>query len=65
MKTRTRIDLPVLLPEVPDERDACVARLQAILQNKPGTLRTHIVCEEPDARPMLCLHFDPSVVSLA
>lgn len=63
MSTRTRIDLPLLLPEVPDERDECVARLQAILQSEPGILHTHVVSEGNS--PKLCLHYDPSVVSLA
>jgi len=56
-----RIDLPLLLPEVPDARDACVARLQALLSPRRGILRTHV--REVDGKPELCLHYDPALIS--
>jgi Cd2+/Zn2+-exporting ATPase len=57
-----RIDLPVLLPEVPDARDACVRRLQDILSRRDGILRTHVV--EEAATPELCIHFDADVITV-
>ncbi len=58
-----RLALPILLPEVPDSRDACVSRLQALLTERRGITKTHIV--EPETGPVkLCLHYDPDVISL-
>lgn len=60
---RTRIDLPVLLPDVPDARDACVRRLVALTAEHRGITRTHVV--DKGQGPVLCLHYDPEVTSLA
>ena len=63
MKT-VAIDLPVLLPDVPDEHDACVERLKALLTGRPGIVKVH-VRNDGTATPALCFHFDPAVVTLA
>jgi Zn2+/Cd2+-exporting ATPase len=65
MTNATKIDLPVLLPEVPDARDACVARLEAVIRESPGILRTHVVPDDTGREAHLCLHFDPDVIPLA
>jgi Zn2+/Cd2+-exporting ATPase len=65
MTNATRIDLPVLLPEVPDARDACVARLESVIRESPGILSTHVVPAGPGQEAHLCLHFDPDVIPLA
>jgi Cd2+/Zn2+-exporting ATPase len=43
MEQRTRLDLPLLLPEVKDARDACVTRLIRLLERRPGVERAHVV----------------------
>jgi Cd2+/Zn2+-exporting ATPase len=43
MDRSTRLDLPLLLPDVPDARDACVARLVRLLERRPGVVRVHVV----------------------
>jgi len=63
MSQKTRINLGLLLPDVPDVRDLCVERLIAILGKKPGIKGTHIVYNGD--KPELCLHYDPSSLSLA
>ena len=60
---RVRLDLPVLLPDIPDARDACVRRLQAVLSERRGVTGTHLVEEE--GRSFFCLHYDPDVISVA
>ncbi len=62
MSDPLRIDLPVLLPDAPDARDACVARLTDALAATTGVERAHVV-DEPDGAK-LCLHYDPAVVAL-
>ena len=57
-----RIELPILLPDVPDARDACVRRLQELLSQRRGITKIHVV--EGDGAALLCLHYDPDVTTL-
>ena len=63
MTERLRLELPMLLPGVPDARDACVARLQSWLGEKQGIDQVHVV-QENGASPLLCLHYYPARLSL-
>lgn len=56
MTDKITLDLSLALPEVPDERDACVGRLTALMRNE-GLAQAHLVREDNAAR--LCLHYDP------
>lgn len=62
MKT-TRIELGLLLPEVPDAQDACVARLESLIGEKRGITRAHLVGDHPKGAT-LCLHYDPALTTL-
>lgn len=61
---KTRIDLDLLLPEIPDERDACVHRIISMLEGKEGIEKVHVVPKDGAQQAQLCFHFDPSVISL-
>lgn len=73
MQRTTRLDLPLLLPDIPDSRDACIVRLTDALQARPGVLRAHVLDvgdiepggTTPVTSPMLCLHYDTDRVTLA
>ncbi|MET0399824.1 MAG: heavy metal translocating P-type ATPase [Longimicrobiaceae bacterium] len=65
MTKTLRIDLPVLLPELPDARDACVHRLEQLIAERREISRTHLVPTEDGGAHALCLHYDPDVVTLA
>lgn len=56
------LDLSVALPGIPDERDACVARLAELLQAE-GVEQVHLIQEDNSAR--LCLHYDPGRLSVS
>jgi len=57
------LDIPLLLPGVEADDDACLTRLEAALQNQKGLQRAHL---ERDKRPVaLCLHYDPDLLTLA
>ena len=64
MADRVQLDLPILLPDVPDAADACVQRLTRSLQGRDGVDRVH-VASAPDGKPnRLCIHYDPGSMSL-
>lgn len=77
MTRRARLDLPLLLPDVGDIRDRCVARLVRLLERREGVEAVHILAAgeiepaEPgtEAKPadesQLCLHYDPDLLTLA
>ncbi len=61
---KTKINLDIILPEVPDERDACVARVIGSIESKRGIDAIHIVPPEENKKARLCFHYDPSSISI-
>lgn len=61
MIEKLSLQLALVLPGVPDERDSCIARLTDILRTK-GLEKVHIV--QHDGKPTLCLHYDPAKTGL-
>ncbi len=61
---KTKINLDILLPEVPDERDACVNRIIQALSDESGIEKIHIIPETEETKAQLCFHFDPEKISL-
>ena len=49
MAEKLKLDLSLVLPDVPDERDACVGRLTELLQAE-GLEKVHIISEDGSAR---------------
>ena len=65
MSDRIQLDLPILLPDVPDAKDACVERLTASLQGRAGIDRAHVAPAENGTPDRLCVHYDPETISLS
>lgn len=64
MKTeKLKLNLAILLPESPDEHDACIDRLTSTLSSKAGIEKVHI--ERQAQKMKLCIHFDPDSISLS
>ncbi len=57
-----QLQIPVLLPNVDDERDQCVQRLQEQISGQKGIHRVHVDRENGSAA--LCLHYDPNLLTL-
>ncbi len=62
MAEKLKLDLSLVLPDVADERDACVGRMTELLQAE-GLEQIHLVREDGIAR--LCLHYDPQRLSVS
>lgn len=65
MTVRERLELPLILPEVPDDADRCVALLLDELRHRDGVTEAHVVDATGGSAAQLCLHYDPDVVSVA
>jgi Zn2+/Cd2+-exporting ATPase len=60
----TRLDLPLLLPAVPDEADRCVGRLIEAVKDRAGVTQAQVVAGVADEPAKLCLHYDPDTIGL-
>ena len=79
MTDTIRLDLPLLLPDIDGDQDACVLRLVSLLEGRPGIDQVHITHgsdsvshpagEHPpgmtESGASLCLHYDPERISLS
>jgi Cd2+/Zn2+-exporting ATPase len=64
MSEKTRIEIKLVLPGIPDTHDRCVRRLTDLLKAKEGIDAAHLV-ESSDANSdQLCIHFDPDQMSI-
>ncbi|MCM4158105.1 heavy metal translocating P-type ATPase [Gramella sp. AN32] len=61
---KLQIKLPIILPQVPNEKDACVERLIRELEVKNGIEKVHIADEKEAGTPQLCFHYDPDIISI-
>ncbi|MBI0398030.1 heavy metal translocating P-type ATPase [Cyclobacterium marinum] len=61
---KLQIKIPLILPEVPDEKDQCVNKLIHQLQDKDGLEKVHVADETDNGVPQLCFHYDPELISI-
>ncbi len=65
MTEKLRLDLEILLPQVPGHDDACVGRLIDRLEGQPGIEAAHLRAGEGQDPKQLCIHYDPARTPLA
>lgn len=58
---KIQLEIPILLPHIPDEKDACIDRLIHALAGEKGIKYVHIKEGEPSN---LCIHYDPRRISI-
>ena len=58
MNDKLELDIPVLLPDLPDAADACLDRLVSTLSKREGVERAHVICLDGNTPAALCIHFD-------
>ncbi|MBR09437.1 MAG: heavy metal translocating P-type ATPase [Rickettsiales bacterium] len=61
---KLQIKIPLILPEVPDEKDQCVHKLISRLQDTEGLEKVHVADETDNGVPQLCFHYDPELISI-
>ena len=64
MIEKSRIEIGLLLPSVPDARDSCVQRLADLLKSKDGIESAHIKNATGEISDQLCIHYDPKQLSI-
>ncbi len=62
MEHNLQLEIPLLLPDIDDERDQCVERLKEQIVGFRGIVKAHI--DRKDGQAVLCLHYDPNLLSL-
>ncbi|MBL8577214.1 MAG: heavy metal translocating P-type ATPase [Mesorhizobium sp.] len=65
MREKLRLDIPVLLPDVREAADACVARLVGQIKAHQGVDEAHVDKTEGGGPATLCVHFDQDILPLA
>lgn len=61
---KIKINLDIVLPDIPDEKDECVERVITIIQNNKGIEKVHIVPETESTKAKLCFHYNPDIISV-
>ena len=63
--SKLTLDLPLLLPEVPDARDRCVRTIIGLLNARDGLAQAHIAVARGTTPAQLCIHYDRDRLSLS
>ncbi len=63
--SKLKLNLPLLLPDVSEERDRCVRTLIELLSARDGLAEAHIVPAHGTTPAQLCIHYDRDRLSLA
>lgn len=61
---KTKINLDVVLPDIPDEKDECVQRIISELNGRHGIEEVHIVNKTDASQAQLCFHYDPESITI-
>ncbi len=61
---KIKINLDLVLPDVPNERDECVQRIISATESKKGIEKVHIVPGTETSKAKLCFHYDPNEISI-
>jgi len=61
---KLKLEIPLILPEVPDEKDQCVQELISLLQEQKGLEEVHVSEASDKGVPQLCFHYKPELISI-
>lgn len=57
-----QIEVPLIFPDLDEDCDQCLERVQQNLEDHKGILSTHLECSQD--QPVLCIHYQPNLISL-
>ena len=58
------IEIPLLLPEVPDDKDPCVQEFIQLLEGQKGIEKVHVQQTDDSEVPYLCFHYNSAEISI-
>jgi Cd2+/Zn2+-exporting ATPase len=61
---KIKIDLDIVLPDIPDAKDECVQRIIAATKKRKGIEKVHVVPETTTSKAKLCFHYNPEEISI-
>jgi len=61
---KLKLEIPLILPEVPDEKDHCVEELISMLLEQKGLEKIHVSEAADNSVPQLCFHYNPELISM-
>lgn len=62
---KLQIDIPQILPGVPNDKDHCVHEFIKLLRQEKGVEDVHVLDKKEKGVPQLCFHYDPSQISIS
>ena len=62
---KLQIDIPHILPGVPDDKDPCVQNFIKILREEKGVEDVHVSETKQNGVPQLCFHYNPTQISIS
>lgn len=61
---KSQLQIELVLPELLDSRDDCVARLNGLIESRKGVEKAHLRQSNGEGSDTICVHFDPNVISM-
>jgi len=62
---KLHIEIPLILPEVPDDKDPCVQNIIQLLEEQKGIEKVHVKKTAKSDVPQLCFHYNSSQISIS
>lgn len=63
---KLQIEIPIILPGVPDDKDPCVQNFIKVIREEKGVEDVHVSDPiEEDGVPQLCFHYNPAEISMS
>ena len=62
---KLQIEIPLILPEVPDDKDPCVQDFIKLLDGQKGIEKVHVEQNSDSDVPHLCFHYNPAEISIS
>ena len=60
-----QIEIPLVLPQVPDDKDPCVKNFINLLEDQKGIEKVHVSTTNESTVPQLCFHYNSSEISIS